>query len=146
MNIDTVIKERRSIRKYQTKEIPQKLLEEVLEKALWAPSGMNKQDWELVVIRGKERDQLLKIVSKSDTVAHFDGLYNSCEIRYGDLKKQLAEDIIAYTSPIRERIIEILEDDVYLAKVAGMGAEKARESAMKTLQEVKDVIGFKKLF
>ena len=65
MNIDTVIKERRSIRKYQTKEIPQKLLEEVLEKALWAPSGMNKQAWELVVIRGKERDQLLKIVSKS---------------------------------------------------------------------------------
>ena len=65
MNIDTVIKERRSIRKYQTKEIPQKLLEEVLEKALWAPSGMNKQAWELVVIRGIERDQLLEIVSKS---------------------------------------------------------------------------------
>lgn len=65
MNFDRIIKERRSIRKYQPKEIPQKLLEEVLEKALWAPSGMNKQAWELVVIRGKERDQLLKIVSKS---------------------------------------------------------------------------------
>jgi tryptophanyl-tRNA synthetase len=62
------------------------------------------------------------------------------------MKKQLAEDIIAYTAPIRERIIDILEDDEYLAKVAKLGAEKARESASKTLQEVKDVIGFKKLF
>ena len=86
------------------------------------------------------------IVSTKDTVEHFDALYNKCEIRYGDLKKQLAEDIIAYTSPIRDRIIEILEDDTYLAKVARMGAEKARESAAKTLKEVKDVIGFRKLF
>src|SRR5680860_511257 len=106
------------------------------------PTEMNQEKPEAV----QNLFTLLKIVSTPDTVAHFDGLYNSCEIRYGDLKKQLAEDIIAYTSPIRERIIEILEDDVYLAKVAKMGAEKARESAMKTLQEVKDVIGFKKLF
>ena len=35
----------------------------MLEEALWAPSGMNKQDWELVVVRGKERDQLLELVS-----------------------------------------------------------------------------------
>jgi tryptophanyl-tRNA synthetase len=89
---------------------------------------------------------LLKIVSTPDTVIHFDDLYNKCEIRYGDLKKQLAEDIIAYTSPIRERIIEILKDDVYLAKVARSGAEKARVSALKTLNEVKDVIGLKSLF
>lgn len=89
---------------------------------------------------------LLKIVSTSDTVEHFDNLYNNCEIRYGDLKKQLAEDIIQYTDPIRNRINDILADDVYLAKVAKMGAERARESASKTLQEVKSLIGFKKLF
>jgi tryptophanyl-tRNA synthetase len=89
---------------------------------------------------------LLKIVSPPDTVAHFDALYNNCEIRYGDLKKQLAEDIIAYTSPIRERIIENLKDEKYLGRVAKLGAEKARESAARTLQEVKEVIGFKRLF
>ena len=65
MEFDKVIKERRSIRKYQPNEISKNLLEEVLETALWAPSGMNKQDWELVVVRGKERDRLLEIVSKS---------------------------------------------------------------------------------
>ena len=65
MDLERIIKGRRSIRKYQLEEIPQELLEEVLETALWAPSGTNKQDWELVVVRGKERDRLLEIVSKS---------------------------------------------------------------------------------
>jgi tryptophanyl-tRNA synthetase len=89
---------------------------------------------------------LLKIVSTPDTVEHFDNLYNNCEIRYGDLKKQLAEDIIVYTEPIRLRIDEILKDEVYLAKVAKMGAEKAQESARKTLNEVKKLIGFNSLY
>jgi tryptophanyl-tRNA synthetase len=89
---------------------------------------------------------LMKIVSSPETVTHFEGLYNSCEIRYGDMKKQLADDIIGYTEPIRNRIIDILEDNTYLAKVAKTGAEKARESAAKTLNEVKSVIGFKSLF
>jgi len=106
------------------------------------PTEMNQEKPEAI----QNLFTLLDIVSTPDTVAHFDELYNKCEIRYGDLKKQLAEDIINYTTPIRERIIEILEDDAYLAKVAKMGAEKARESAVKTLQEVKDVIGFRKLF
>jgi len=89
---------------------------------------------------------LLKIVSTPEVVSHFDAAYNDCSIRYGDLKKQLAEDIIAFTSPIRERILEILKDEAYLGKVARMGAERARESAQKTLSEVKEVIGFRRLF
>ena len=89
---------------------------------------------------------LMKIVSQPDTVAHFEALYNSCEIRYGDMKKQLAEDIIGYTEPIRSRINDILDDTDYLSKVARIGAEKARESASKTLKEVKSLIGFKSLF
>lgn len=89
---------------------------------------------------------LLKIVSTPDIVSHFDAAYNDCSIRYGDLKKQLAEDIVAFTAPIRERILEILKDDVYLGKVARMGADKARESAQATLKEVKELIGFKRLF
>jgi tryptophanyl-tRNA synthetase len=89
---------------------------------------------------------LLKIVSTPDVVAHYEEAYNNCSIRYGDLKKQLAEEIIAYTEPIRNRIIEILKDEAYLAKVAQMGAEKARASAQATLNEVKSLIGFKRLF
>jgi len=86
---------------------------------------------------------LMKIVSTEDTLAHFDELYNKCAIRYGDFKKQLAEDMIIFNSPIRERIEEISKDNDYLRKVANHGAEKARESARKTIKEVRELIGFK---
>jgi tryptophanyl-tRNA synthetase len=86
---------------------------------------------------------LMKIVSSADTLAHFNELYNKCAIRYGDFKKQLAEDMIIFNSPIRERIEEISKNDDYLRKVANHGAEKARESARKTIREVRELIGFK---
>lgn len=86
---------------------------------------------------------LMQIVSTPDVVQHFKDKYNSCEIRYGDLKKQLAADICKTTLPIRERIIEILKDEPYMHKIVKLGAEKARESASKTLHEVKKLIGFR---
>ena len=69
--------------------------------------------------------------------------YNNCEIRYGDMKKQLAEDINKFCAPIRERILDMAANTEYLDKVARMGAEKARESASKTLNEVRQIIGFR---
>jgi tryptophanyl-tRNA synthetase len=86
---------------------------------------------------------LMKIVSTPDTLAHFDELYNKMAIRYGDFKKQLAEDMIVFNTPIRERIEEIAKDDNYLRQVAKHGALKARESAQKTIREVRSLIGFK---
>ncbi|WP_219226278.1 tryptophan--tRNA ligase [Pedobacter antarcticus] len=86
---------------------------------------------------------LMKIVSSTDTLAHFDELYNKCAIRYGDFKKQLAEDMIVFNSPIRERILEISADTDYLRQVAQRGAEKARVSARQTLKDVRELIGFK---
>jgi tryptophanyl-tRNA synthetase len=59
------------------------------------------------------------------------------------MKKQLAEDIVKFTDPIREKIIEIHSDNRYLAKVIGEGAAKARESAVKTVREVRQIIGYK---
>jgi tryptophanyl-tRNA synthetase len=86
---------------------------------------------------------LMKVVSTVDTYTHFDHLYNTCQIRYGDLKKQLAEDMIIATAPIREKINDIAADAGYLRKVANHGAEKARESASKTIREVREIIGFR---
>ena len=85
----------------------------------------------------------MKVVSTPDTYQFFEDKYNACEIRYGDLKKQLAEDIIRVTSPMRERIEAILSDDAYLRKVAKMGAEKARASASQTIKDVRQIIGFR---
>ncbi|NQV02930.1 MAG: tryptophan--tRNA ligase [Bacteroidia bacterium] len=87
--------------------------------------------------------QLMHAFSDATTFSYFSNQYDSCEIRYGDMKKQLAEDLIAYTTPFREKIEALMRDDVYLGKVARMGAEKARESASKTIREVREIIGFK---
>ena len=65
MDLDTAIKGRRSIRTYLHKEVPQELLQEVLATALWAPSGMNKQDWNIIVVRGEPKDRLMEIISRS---------------------------------------------------------------------------------
>lgn len=89
---------------------------------------------------------LMKIVSKQEVVEFYEEKYNNCQIRYGDMKKQLAEDIVAFTTPIREKIQEIRNDEPYLARVARVGAEKARISAAATLAEVKQLIGLKSLF
>ncbi|RZK50121.1 MAG: tryptophan--tRNA ligase [Pedobacter sp.] len=86
---------------------------------------------------------LMKIVSTPDTLEHFNDLYNKMAIRYGDFKKQLAEDMILATAPIRDRIQEISADDAYLRQVAKHGALKARESAQKTIREVRELIGIK---
>jgi tryptophan--tRNA ligase len=87
---------------------------------------------------------LLELTSTPDVVKHFRDAYADCSIRYGDLKKQLAEDILAVTTPIRERVNDILADDDYLRKVIARGAEKARERASKTLAEVREIMGIRK--
>ncbi len=89
---------------------------------------------------------LMSIVSTPDTYEFFNNNYNKCEIRYGDMKKQLAEDINAFVAPIRAQIKDTYNDVDYLRKVAVRGAEKARESAATTLKEVQDLIGFRSDF
>lgn len=103
------------------------------------PTAENQQKPEAI----QNLFDLMKIVSAEDTVAHFDEQYNKMAIRYGDFKKQLAEDMIIATNPIRERINDIANDSDYLRKVAKLGADKARESAQKTIKEIRELIGFK---
>jgi tryptophanyl-tRNA synthetase len=86
---------------------------------------------------------LMKAVCAPDTVKYFDEKYNSCEIRYGDLKKQLAEDMIRFTAPIREKIKELKADDVYIRKVMDMGKEKAHLSGAETVRLIREIIGFR---
>jgi tryptophanyl-tRNA synthetase len=86
---------------------------------------------------------ILRVVSSPEVVQYYDEQWNSCAIRYGELKKQLAEDIIKVTAPIRERILDIEKNDAYLRKVTLEGAEKARESARKTINAVREIVGFK---
>lgn len=69
--------------------------------------------------------------------------WNTCCIRFGDMKKQLAHDLCQIISPIRERILQYQSDNDLLEAIAERGAEKARESAAKTLREVREIVGFR---
>lgn len=65
MNINEAIKERRSIRKYKSKEIPKDVLMEILEDALWAPSGTNRQNWQVYAVRGEKKEKLVQLIAES---------------------------------------------------------------------------------
>lgn len=86
---------------------------------------------------------IMEVVSEPSVVKHFRDSYADCTIRYGDLKKQLAGDTIKFTTPIRERINEIVADRKYLAGVVAAGAEKARASASATIRDVREIIGYR---
>lgn len=86
---------------------------------------------------------LMSLVSKQSTIDHFNETYNNCSIRYGDMKKQLAEDMNIFIAPLRDKINEIMFDEQYLRKVVKMGKEKANISADKTIKEVREIIGFR---
>lgn len=86
--------------------------------------------------------RLVEAMCEPSTYQAFDEAYNDCRIRYGDLKKQLAEDTVKFVAPLRSRIEEILSDDAYLERIRRQGREKAHESALKTVGEVRDIIGF----
>jgi len=84
---------------------------------------------------------LLSVVSTEEVVNHFRASYANMTIRYGDLKKQLAEDVIAFTTPIAERIKDYLTNEALLEKVLSQGAEKARQSAQTTIEAVRERMG-----
>ncbi len=87
---------------------------------------------------------LMELTSAPEIVQSYRDAYADCSIRYGDMKKQLAEDILKVTTPIRERYHDIRNDEAYISRVVREGAERARERATKTLAEVRQVMGIRK--
>ncbi|HEX6181474.1 MAG TPA: tryptophan--tRNA ligase [Chitinophagaceae bacterium] len=84
---------------------------------------------------------LMQLVSSPDVISKYQHDYDNCSIRYGDMKKQLAEDMIRFIAPIREKAEAIRNDGKYLKEVMEKGAEKARKSAAATMNLVRDAIG-----
>jgi len=121
-------------------DTPQEIRKKVMRAVTdTGPSEPNQEPSEPV----KNLFTIMKVVSDPSTVKYFTDKHATCEIRYGEMKKQLAEDIIRFTEPIRVRINEIVADRKYMAKVVSEGAAKARESASATIREVREIIGYK---
>ena len=61
---------------------------------------------------------------------------------YGDLKKDTAEAVVEFVSPIKARVDELMSDLAELEAVLAAGAERAHDVASKTVQRVYDRLGF----
>ena len=88
---------------------------------------------------------MMALVSAPETIQFFDEKYDTCSIRYGDMKKQLAEDMVTFLTPIREKIKELSADENKVYEILGDGGSKARASAAQTLRDVREIIGIKSL-
>jgi tryptophanyl-tRNA synthetase len=84
---------------------------------------------------------LMKLVSADNIIATYEDAFDTCTIRYGDMKKQLAEDMVNFISPIRKKVNDILADKKYLQQVMESGAAKAIASAEATMKLTRKGIG-----
>lgn len=84
---------------------------------------------------------LMKLVSAAEVIQKFEADYNNCTIRYGDMKKQLAEDMVNYIAPIRQKAKDIRANESYLKDVLTQGAAKAAKNANATMARVNEAIG-----
>jgi tryptophanyl-tRNA synthetase len=84
----------------------------------------------------------MDMVSSPDVVSAFRDAYASCTVRYGDLKKQLAEDMVQFLAPLRDKILDLEGQPRLVEEIRRHGAEKARKSAKETLEKVRDIMGF----
>jgi tryptophanyl-tRNA synthetase len=87
--------------------------------------------------------QLMSLVSEESAVNKYESDIGSGTIRYGDMKKQLAEDMIKFISPIREKANAIRNDEPFLYKLIRDGMQRSRESAQKTIELTRKAIGLK---
>jgi tryptophanyl-tRNA synthetase len=60
---------------------------------------------------------------------------------YGDFKKAVAEEVVAYLAPTRDRYAELRADEAALETMLAAGAEKARAIASGTLRDVRERMG-----
>lgn len=121
----------------EPKALRKKVMRAVTDEGPQAPNSPMSQPVENLF-------SLLELTSSPEVVKQFRDAYADCSIRYGDLKKQLAEDILAITTPIRERVADIMADENYLRQVVSRGAERARERAAATLAEMRSIMGIRK--
>jgi tryptophanyl-tRNA synthetase len=84
---------------------------------------------------------LMKLVSSEEKLQKYKNDFNNASIRYGDMKKDLAEDMVNFISPIRQKAQDILNDETALNLIMQKGAEKANKSANATMEAVRDAMG-----
>ncbi|BAT71893.1 NAD(P)H-flavin oxidoreductase [Thermosulfidibacter takaii ABI70S6] len=65
MELREAILGRRSVRKYKSNPVPKEVIEDIMNHAIWAPSGMNRQNWYFIVATGPWRDKVVEICKRA---------------------------------------------------------------------------------
>ncbi|MBQ6984177.1 MAG: tryptophan--tRNA ligase [Paludibacteraceae bacterium] len=120
------------------KTVTKKIMRAVTDQG---PTQLNQEKPEVI----QNLFTLCELLCGKEAADYYNDLYNNMQIRYGDMKKQMAADANTLLAPIRERILAYSNDDAYLEKVMRQGAEKAAERAEQTIEEVREIIGFRKI-
>jgi tryptophanyl-tRNA synthetase len=120
------------------KTVTKKIMRAVTDQG---PTQLNQEKPEVI----QNLFTLCELLCGKEATEYYNDLYNRMEIRYGDMKKQMAADANKLLSPIREKILAYSSDDAFLERVMRDGAEKAAARAEKTIEEVREIIGFRKI-
>lgn len=84
---------------------------------------------------------LLKLLASEQEIAEWENRYRNGGMGYGQAKKRLAELLVEYFKPYREKRAELEKDIDYVKKILAEGAERAKKVATKTLKRAKQAVG-----
>ncbi|NBR56421.1 MAG: tryptophan--tRNA ligase [Chitinophagia bacterium] len=105
---------------------------------------MSKSENQMTTLFLADTDDLIRkkvMKAKTDQGPLTPNAAKNCIIRYGDMKKQLAEDMVNFINPIRSQAADLQNNKAHLLKIIQQGADKARASASTTLTMVRKTIG-----
>ena len=85
--------------------------------------------------------KLMELFSSAETLKDFEGRYKRGVIKYEEMKEVLADDIIKFLQPIRQKRNEFLNKPDRIKKILEDGSRKAQKIAQKTLLKVKQAAG-----
>ncbi len=86
---------------------------------------------------------LLKLVAGQSIVEEFTSAWNDCTIRYGDMKRHIAQGIIDVITPMRQRYEQLYADTAYLNRVRREGAERVRDIVRRNVGEMRRLMGIR---
>jgi len=88
---------------------------------------------------------LLKLVASPEELANWENRYRSGGTGYSEAKKRLAELMIDYFKPFRQKRTELENNINYVKEVLANGANRAKAVAVKTLAQIRNAVGLKEL-
>ena len=105
MTVDEAISGRRSIRKFQSKDIPQEDISKILSAGIDAPSGKNRQPWKFVVVQGDSKNELIEIL-KTGAEAEGNEDWKPWAMKSINIMKEAPTSILIFnvfgTNPLKE--------------------------------------------